>query len=375
MRIELQNTPDQEALVRAMGSKNRIESLAAQQAFAAAIGPVIGQVLQQAGSASMIYKDFSYDEDDSPSVLLDLYFGADVGTVTVWSQNIAGGLGTSHVSGMNELKFADYTLDSAVNLLKRYARKCRLDAVGGAINRMTQEVLVKQERSAWVVILRALGEAATVTDDIGTQTNHTIVSTTQNVLQLDDFNRLLTLGRRLNTSFAGGTPVSNYSNGTTDIILSPEMMEQVRAFCYQPMNTRVGTMTSSGATAVPLPDAVREKIFAAAGASEIFGKTLHELLEFGLGRKYNVLFGDYAKAGIAAGSGNFAAATDEIVLGIDLTRDAFQRGLARGADKSGSFTVEVDDQWAARTDKMGWFGGLQEGRICLDARAIDALIV
>lgn len=367
--IKLNGSPEQVELIRAMASSNKQIAAEAQEAFAAFIAPVVGKVLDQAGTVGMIYSDSPYDDDDHPSIPVDLYYQQDAGVVTVWTQNMPGGLPTSHVQGMQEMKVATYRLDSAVSMLKRYAKRARLDVVAAALNRMLQEVLIKQERNGWAVILKALGEAST------NGNKHTIAATTQNVLQLDDFNRLLTLNKRLNTSWAGGTPTEVYSNGVTDLFISPEMKEQIRAFAYQPMNTRAGSVASSGATAVPLPDAIRQAIFNSAGAQEIYGVTLHELLELGTTRKYNVLFGDFATTGIANGGGNFNTATDELLIGIDLTKRAFIRPIARNAETGATFAVQPDDQWVTRSDKMGWYGSLDEGRVCLDSRAIVGLVV
>ena len=74
---------------------------------------------------------------------------------------MAGGLPTStDVAAIQELKIGTYRLDSAVSFMKRYARRARLDVVSKGIERMAQEVLVKQERNAWAVVLRALAEAS-----------------------------------------------------------------------------------------------------------------------------------------------------------------------------------------------------------------------
>ena len=79
---------------------------------------------------------------------------------------------SSHVEGMSELKIATYRLDSAVSFNKRYARKARLDVVSKAVERMAQEVLVKQERNAWAVIMKGLAEASTDVD--GTAYQHVV---------------------------------------------------------------------------------------------------------------------------------------------------------------------------------------------------------
>ena len=158
MKLKFKNTPEQVELIKAMGSKRPEVSREASEAFAAFIGPVIQQVLSQADTASAVYSDVVYDEDDNPSYPLDLFFeqrNAD-NYISVVQQNIAGGLPSSQIAGANELKVATYRLDAAVSFLKKYARRGRLDVVSKAVERMAQEVLVKQERDAWVVILKGL---------------------------------------------------------------------------------------------------------------------------------------------------------------------------------------------------------------------------
>lgn len=222
MRLKLKNTPEQVELVKALGSKNQSVAREASEAFAAFLGPVIQEVLGVAGTANLIYSDSAFDEDDSPSYPLDLYYNEGAGYVTVWSQDLAGGLPSSQVSGVAEMKIATYRLDSAVSWLKRYARKSRLDIVSKALERMAQEILLKQERNAWAVILRALAEAKIKTS-IHAETKHVLhcesisgglqdgsssspaSANDLSDLKLADFSRLLTRLKRLNESFAQGT--------------------------------------------------------------------------------------------------------------------------------------------------------------------------
>ena len=390
MKLQLKNTPEQIELIKALGSKNPAVAREASEAFAAFLGPVIQQVILQAGTANMIYSDAPVNADASPSYPLDLYYNEGVGNISVWSQGLAGGLPTSFVSGVSELKIATYRLDSAVAWMKKYARRSRLDIVSKALERMAQEVLIKQERNAWAVILKALAEAST------NSTKHFLGSTTEDVFQLHDLNRMMTLNKRINESFAGGTPDVAYSRGMTDLFVSPEIMEQVRAFAYQPMNTRTGpgnaANTDKGTAGIALPDSMREDIYRSAGMQEIYGVNLVELIELGGGstggKKYNVLFDSFVQgtlstggaqtgisgggSAIAVGGGSdWAKADDEVIVGVDNSKGAFVRPIATIDNASGgSFTVLPDDQWVQRADKVGFYGFLEEGRGCIDSRAI-----
>jgi hypothetical protein len=376
MKIQFEKNPEQIELIKALASENKTVAMEAQEAFAAFISDVVQQVLLQAGTASMIYRDVEFDEDDSPSIPLDLYYGLNEGHISVWSQTVGGGLPTNFVQGMQEMKVNTYRLDSAISMDKRYVRRARLDVVAAGLERMANEILVKQERNAWAVILKLLAEASTN----GTQ--HVRRVGTAGTFQLDDMNKLWTLVRRLNSAYTGGTPQALQSRGLTDIFVSPEVKEQIRAFAYQPMNTRVGAQTVAGtptnsyggATAVALPDSVREEIYRAAGTNEIFGVTIHELLELGESRKYNDLFDTFAGSTTFGGS-TFTTATDELILGIDASRNAFLRPVAIQSETRGQVRVLPDDQFLARSQKVGFYSYVEEGRVAVDARAAVGLIV
>jgi hypothetical protein len=355
MKLKLKNTPEQVELIKAMGSRDASVAREATQAFAAFIGPVVSKVLMQAGTASAVYSDLPYDEDDNPSIPLDLWVGEGEGYTTVWSQNVAGGLPTSNVEGFSEMKVATYRLDSAVSMLKRYVRRGRLDVVSKAVERMTNEVLVKQERNAWAVVLKALSDAQSNGAD------H-LERITGGALTLGGLNNLITLVKRINTSYAGGTTDSTY--GLTDLFVSPEIKGDIRAFAYNQVTN----------TATDLPAGVREEIYRNAGAQEIYGITIHELVELGVGKKYNTVFDEMLAAGPNSAQA-FVPSTDEILVGLDLSKDAFVRPVARNSESGGTFTALPDDQFVARQDKVGFYGSLEEGRVCLDGRAVAGLIV
>ena len=238
------------------------------------------QVIYQAGTAGAIYTDAPYDEDDSPSYPLDLYYNEGVNTVQVWSQSMAGGLPTSHTSGLSELKIATYRLDSAVSMGKRYARQARLDVVSKAVERMSQEILVKQERNAWAIILKALAEGTTSAASGSLQ--HVVKtegSAAVTGFNLNALNNIMTRMKRINESFAGGTPANPYSRGITDLYCSPERMADIRSFAYNALGG-----STAGASATDLPAGVRQEIFDSAGMQEIYGVNIVELLELGVGQ-------------------------------------------------------------------------------------------
>jgi len=381
MRIKLKNTPEQVELIKALGSKNRLVAAEASEAFAAFLGPVIQRVILQAGTASQIYTDAPFDENDSPSYPLDLYYNElNNGYVSVWSQTLAGGLPSSQdVSAVQEVKIATYRLDSAVSINKRYARQARLDVIAKLVERMSQEVLVKQERNAWAVILKALGEAST-TPSGGSALKHYIAAGTAGQFKLDDLNRLMTRVKRINESWAGGTPADPYSTGLTDLYVSPEIKEKIRAFAYNPLNTVGGVRTAGAGTvtstesAIALPDGMREEIYRNSGMQEIYGVNIVELIELGLSKKYNFLFDQYISETATLGQA-FNPDSFQILVGVDNSKGALIRPVSTSSETGSQFNVQPDDQFLQRSDKSGFYGSMEEGRICIDARALSGIIV
>lgn len=385
MKLKLTNTPEQVELIKRIGSRNSVEAKEASEVLASFVGPIIQKVLSQAGTASMIYKDMSYNEDDSPSYPLDLYYNESAGLVTVWSQNTAGGLPTNYIDQpVSELKISTYRLDSAVSFNKKYARKARLDVISGGLDRMTQEVLVKQEKNAWAVILKALANASTLngksvafygsTAETTNGLRH-VIRANSSTFTLADLNDLILRNKRINVSFAGGSPSDYSAKGVTDLFVSPEIKAQIRAFSFNPI------FPTSGVTQSQLPNDVRQQIFNAAGTESLFNVSINELIELGVGQKYNSLFSafaasnSYSKIDGSTSAGVFASATSQILIGLDLSRDSFIRPVSTNADSNGQFFVAPDDQFVNRSDKVGFYGFLEEGRICIDARAITGIIV
>jgi hypothetical protein len=375
MKIEFKRTPEQVALVKAMASNSKIEAGEAQEAFAAFLSPVLQEVLMHVGSATNIFTDEPYDEDDSPSFPIDTLYGQGYGDISIWSQTVGGGLPTNELAGASEIKLRTYDLDSAISFDKRYARRARLNVVARYMEFFANQLLVKQERNAWAVIMKVLADATT------RNVNHVFRAGTAGSFVPNDISNLWTLIRRFNTDYLGGSPAIGESAGLTDLYVSPEIKGQIRGFAYNPVNTKAGVVTGgAGVTSVTLPEDVRSQIYKSAGTSEIFGVMIHELLELGESRRYNDLFDFFAGSknydvfGGTSGSA-FDSATDELLVGIDSARNAFIRPVETHDENGGQIQTFVDDQFQARAQKIGWYSKLREGRVVLDARASCGIIV
>jgi hypothetical protein len=378
MKITLKKTPEQVELVKAMASKNRDVAYQAQVALAEFIGPVLAKVINQAPTLSNLFSNFAFSADESPSIPMDLYYDiTDEDYVTVWSQSVPGGLPTNTVTPIGgEMKFTTYRLDSAVDFDKRYAQRSRMDVISKSFTRVAQEILLKQERNSATLLLGALAEAKTK------GRSHIIASANvgdgSSRLILDDFNKLLTLGKRINTAWTGGTPEGGIGGrGVTDLIVSPEVVQGLREMAYNPINTR-GDVTDITAT-----DSMREGIYNNGGIPEFYGINIMELQEMGKGQRFNKLFAaldDDATRHISDSNGTKSAGAfsdddHEIIIGLDKRVDSLLRAVATDSETSSEFSLLADDQYSVRQSKIGYYGSIEEGRMIIDNRALFGLIV
>jgi hypothetical protein len=378
MKITIKRTEDQLALIRAMGSNNREEAYEAQAAVADFIGPVISEVINNAPTVGNLYNTISYGEDDNPSLPLDLFHDiTDENYIQVYSQQVAGGLPYSQVfPAHNELKFGTYTLDSALAFDRKYVRSARLDVVSKTFTRMAQEVMLKQTKTAFNVLATALVKGKGTNNTAG---NQIIASEAEGRFVLADFNNLITKSKRINSSWSGGTPVGGVKAGISDLLVSPEMVEELRAMAYNPVNTASAPYSSSLKDSLPAPEALRQELYSAAGLPSFYGINIMEINQMGVGQLFNKLFGAIVASEGATvaggGGGTWVTADDEILIGIDRSKDSLIRPTVIGEGTPSDFQVLVDDQFSVRQNKIGYYGKVEEGRICIDDRALIGLAV
>jgi hypothetical protein len=372
MKITLKRTTEQVELIKAMASKNRAVAYEAQVALAEFIGPVLAEVINNAPSLSNLFTTLQFNADDNPSIPLDLYYDiSDEDYIQVYSQSVAGGLPQNQVlPTASEMKIATYHLDSSLSFDKRYAAKSRMDVVSKTFTRMAQEILLKQEKTSANLILTALAGANT------NGKKHVLTAGTNGRFLLDDLNRLFTLAKRINTSFSGGTPVNRASRGLTDLMVSPELVQELRAMAYNPINTKGSAVAGSAAgnnNGIAAPESMRTDIYNSAGIPEFYGVSIMEMNELGAGQKFNAVFNG-VKAVNATNNYTFNNETQEIIIGLDRSRESLIRAVAVDSDSGGEFSLTADDQYSIRQNKIGYFGSLEEGRMVLDNRALVGVI-
>jgi hypothetical protein len=368
MNITLKRTEEQVELVKAMASRNRDVAYEAQAALAEFMAPVLAEVVNQAPTLSNLFSSFSFNADSNPSLPLDLYYDINADDyIKVYSTTVPGGLPTNQVlPTASELKFTTYRLDSAISFDRRYAAQSRLDVVGKSFTRIAQEVLLKQESTSANLLLGSLADAITndkphVKDQVASNVGFTLA----------DFNSLITLAKRINTAWTGGTP-DGAIKGITDLLVSPETMEDLRAMAYNPVNTKSNNAAANNDIAAP--ETYRSSVFTNGGVPELYGIGLMELNELGPNRKFCRLFEQFQSSSSVAGKVGFAAG-DDLVMGIDRSRESLIRAVATDAESGSEFSLSADDQYSVRQQKIGYYGSLEEGRMVIDNRVLTGIVV
>ncbi len=386
MKLQFDKTDsNQMELIRAMGSDKKTVSEAAQESFAELLSPIVSEQYAVAGTSQLLYRNFGYTAGDVPTVPLDLMVGKDETWLSIWTQPTPGGAPTNTVQvPIEEFPILPYRLDSAISYLKKWAAKSRVDVVAKVIERLFQEILIRSEDNLWYVALAALvGSTNPNTTNLGNIRR----SGNINSFTLDDLNKLFTVFRRQDASWAGGTTDPMNAGRPTDLIMSPEMMERIRSFSYQPVNTVGGNFTAitansqtSASAAVALPDSARGNLFQAAGTPNFFGTNITIINELGVGQRYNGLFNSLIGSTsyrVITGSNTdtFDITADDLILAVDATKEFALKGLATDSEAGTSFNLQADDQFIKRSTKIGLYGAVEIAPFITETRNFVGLVV
>ena len=153
--------------------------------------------------------------------------------------------------------------------------------------------------------------------------------------------RLVALCKTVMVRNGGGNSASRTGFRVTDIYMSPEANEDI-------MNWNVDQVD----------EITRRDIFLSddGGLSRIFGVTLHQLRELGVGQEYQLYYTSDL-------SGTMGASDEEIVVCVDQTKDSLIMPIEE------SLQVIADDQFA-REEMASWYCKMRLGFACADNRQI-----
>jgi hypothetical protein len=232
--------------------------------------------------------------------------------------------------------------------------------VGKTFTRVAQEILLKQEKTSANLILGTLADTASA------GTSHVLQSKKDGQFLLADLNAIMTRSKRINESWSGGTPDTD-RKGITDLLVSPEVIEDIRGMAYNPINTRTAAVAGTApsqqdAAWVTAPDSIREGLFNDSGEMQnFFGVNIMEVYQLGAGEQFTNIYSSLNP---------FTGAKTDLVLALNLNRSSLYRAVSVGSESGSEFALMADDQYSVRQKKIGYYGSLEEGRMVLDNRAI-----
>lgn len=382
MKIKLKEKSEHVELIKAMGSNDSDSTREAMKIFAALVGPLAKQVIDESDVISGLYDTLSVGEFEPRTVALADYHNlSSPDYVRVSMTSNPGDLASSQLVGSDDVAFSVAYISAAISFLKKYLRAGRIAHAEAGIRKLINEVRYKVKLQAIQPILDSLAKSET------NDRRHLIRSDVAGQLGLNTFNRLQTMAARILTSGLGDTPagLDNSSRAVDTLLLSPEMVEEIRAIAYQPMNTR-GVPDTAESTALAAPDSVRESVYASGGIPSIYGTEIIQLNEMGVGQSFNTIFDafagsiEYPNAGKPSGSTDtsvFDATTEQFILGISRKMDV--NGLLkieiRDSETDASFNVMPDDQYVSREGKTGMWGQAEMGFMSIEPRNLFGIIV
>jgi hypothetical protein len=382
MKIKLKEKPEHIELIKAMGSIDADTSKEAMKVFARLVGPLAKKVIDETNIIDGLYDTLAVGEFEPRTIPLDDFHNIDEADhVRVSYAGRPGDLAYSQVTGADDIAFSTFVIGAAIAMYKKYLKAGRISHAENAIRKLVNEVRFKMKRQGIQPILDGLANNTT------NGGRHLIRSNTANQLGLDDFNRLQTMAARILTSGLGDTPATGNTARIIDtLIMSPELVEEIRSFAYEPMNTRSGAVTTSGATSLAAPESVRESVYSAGGVPTIYGTDIIQLNEMGIGQDFNTIFDTLAGSVAYPDAGEAFDSSSTTVF--DGANEEFVLGLARAVDVNGLLKVEItdaetgsefntvpDDQFVTREGKVGFFGSAECGYMNIEARNLFGIIV
>jgi hypothetical protein len=370
--ITLKNDGEQIELIKALASKDPAKAMQARMAFAAAVGPLIQQVINFAPGFANMYTRLELNENQNHEIDLAQYYDIkQMEFLKIWSQRIAGGLPSNELPGSEVLKFTTYRLESALSVLVKFAKQGRIDSVQQGLNFLAQNFLVQKDQDAAFVALTALAQAET--NDGLVDKKHIIRTKTAGNIVLADFLALGTLSSRILSSWNGGSAVGTMGNGITDMVFSAEGIEKLKSISFNPVNT-VGTLTN-----IPAHEDLRKKLFEGGGALSFYNVAIQQNNLLGVGREYNTLFdtaaGSIAYPGYnASGTAVFDGSTEEVAFGANLAAPGMFQPVVLDGDTGSEVTMSPDDQYVGRQKKIGFTAEVEQGFIQTDSRTTIGLV-
>lgn len=320
-------------------SSNLQERLAAQQAFAQALQEPLRQGIFDRDNLGEIYEKQVLQPGAQANYPLDFIKPGFEDDFVAFTMPKQGRIPERHVEG-DELWVHTFRIANAIDWDMTYAENARFDVIARAIRVFEAGFVRKINSDGWRTILAAADGRGLIITAGGAAafTGSTIVPTPA----AGQFTKELI--SRAKTAMMRGAGGNGNSGRLTDVYLSAEAMEDIRAWNVDEID-----------------EITRREIFVNKeyGLASIYGVVLHEMTEFGEGQEYQQYLSTTLGATLPTVGGT---ARKEWAVGLDLsTMDSFVMPIRK--------ELQVyDDPGLYRQLRAGVFGYQDHGFGVLDSR-------
>lgn len=318
-------------LLRASGSYDKQEALAAQRELAVALELPLRQGVLNGDILDGVYEPVRLDRSATPEFPLDFLAPGKEKEHVAYTIPNHGYIPERHVEG-DYVMVPTYDIGSAIDWLLKYARDARWDVVGRAMEVLEAGFVKKLNDDGWHTLISAAFDRNIVvldTDAAAGQFTKRLVSLLKTVMRRN----------------GGGNSTSLNRGQLTDLYQSPEAMEDIRNWNVDQVD-----------------EVTRREIFVSgddddAVMNRIFGVNLHVLDELGEGQEYQLFYDNEL-------SGSLPGGDVELVVGLDLRRnDSFVMPIRE--------EVQIfEDDNMHRQKRAGLYGWAEQGFAVLDNRRV-----
>jgi len=326
-------------LLRAMADRDQRKAEAARKAFAAELVAPLRRGIFDADNLGDIYTPQVIPYGATASYPLDFVRPGDEDSYTAYTLAEQGRLPERRVEA-SEINVPTFKIGNSIDWDIKFMKEARWDVVKRALAVFEAGFVRKINSDGWRTVLAAAADRGLVVEASGTAAFTGSSSCLTTPPNPGEFTKELV--SRLHTAMTRGAGGNGNGGRLTDLYLSLEAMECVRAW-----------------DASRIDEFTRREIFTSAdkGLAQIYGVIMHSMTEFGQDQEYDAFLETVLSLAKPGG-------TEQFCVGLDLSADdSFVMPIKE--------ELEVyDDDALTRFQRMGVFGWMRHGFACLDNRRV-----
>tara|TARA_R110002126_G_C10490983_1_gene504877 strand:- start:121307 stop:122335 length:1029 start_codon:yes stop_codon:yes gene_type:complete len=326
-------------LLRAMADRDQRKAEAARKAFAAELVAPLRRGIFDADNLGDIYTPQVIPYGATASYPLDFVRPGDEDSYTAYTLAEQGRLPERRVEA-SEINVPTFKIGNSIDWDIKFMKEARWDVVKRALAVFEAGFVRKINSDGWRTVLAAAADRGLVVEASGTAAFTGSSSCLTTAPNPGEFTKELV--SRLHTAMTRGAGGNGNGGRLTDLYLSLEAMECVRAW-----------------DASRIDEFTRREIFTSAdkGLAQIYGVIMHSMTEFGQDQEYDAFLETVLSLAKPGG-------TEQFCVGLDLSADdSFVMPIKE--------ELEVyDDDALTRFQRMGVFGWMRHGFACLDNRRV-----